>query len=162
MIPLPEGGGGPSRFPGDLRRDPVHPARCDLEVACGLGAGARGISEETGCGGGYANDRSRVASGLSLIRSEERVSRAALLHPVGGGHVGALRAARKGPSVQRWLGQLCLGVTCRSRAGSRLSPGVTAEAGRIRDVSESSGASPKRGSRQSLGSNTERVGVPLA
>lgn len=102
------------------------------------------------------------AFGLSLIRSEERVSRAALLHPVGGGHVGALRGGPQGPSVQRWPGQLCLGVTCRSRAGSRLSPGVTAEAGRIRDVSESSGASPKRGSRQSPGSNAELVGVPLA
>jgi hypothetical protein len=56
VVPLPEGGGGPCKLTGDLRRGPVHPARRDLEDASGLDEPKLGgISEETGCGGGYAS-----------------------------------------------------------------------------------------------------------
>jgi hypothetical protein len=82
VIPLPEGCGGPSRFPGDLRRGPVHPARRDLESRVAFEPKLGGISEETGCGGGYAYDRGRARSALSLIPLRGAVSRAAPLSPV--------------------------------------------------------------------------------
>jgi hypothetical protein len=94
---------------------------------------SRGISEETGCGGGYAFDRSRARLALSLNRSEERGSRAApRVSRQRLAQVGALLwAAHEGPGVQRWpkparcLGvtaeagrvETCLGGHCRSRPG---------------------------------------------
>jgi len=73
VVPLPEGCGGPSWFPGDLRRGPVYPTRRDLEPRVASEPKLGGVSEETGRGGGYATTEVVRVRRLSLNRSEERV-----------------------------------------------------------------------------------------
>jgi hypothetical protein len=75
--------------------------------------------------------------------------------------VGALRGSPQGARLSVLAkASSGLGVTCRSRAGSRRVSGVTAEAGRIRDFRE--GGAFAEAKLLSSGSNAELVGVPLA
>jgi hypothetical protein len=151
VVPQPEGGGGPSRFPGDLRRGPVHPARRDLE--------SRVVSEPK-----LTRDLRRDRMWRRLRVSTEVVARLALssIRSQGAGlsgcatvsrqrqaRVGALRGDPRGAKrFSAGEASWCLGVTCRSRAGSRLVHGRSlpkqAEPGR----SERAGAFDKSKLRQ--------------
>lgn len=164
VIPLPEGGGGPSRFPGDLRRGPVHPARSRPGVACGHGAEAHEGSPKRPDVEAVTRRPESYASGFEFEPLRRAgFSGCATVSRQRPAQVGALLwATRKGPGVQRWpkpaecLGvtaeagrvETCLGGHCRSRPG----PGP----------SEISGASNKLKLPSSSGSNAELVGVPLA
>lgn len=79
---------------------------------------SRGISEETGCGGGYAFDRSRPRLALSSNRSGERGLSGCVTclpsetGPSRSATVGDPRGARRSaPAEADW----CLGGHCRSR-----------------------------------------------
>jgi hypothetical protein len=103
------------------------------------------------------------ASGLSLIRSRGAgLSGCATVSRQRQAHVGALRGGPQGAlRVSAGEASWCLGVTCRSRAGSRLVHGrfLPKQAGPGR--SERAGWVRKRTPVNS-GSNAEQVGVPLA
>jgi len=142
VIPLPEGGGGPSRFPGDLRRGPVHPARRDLESRVASRAEARRDLRRDRMWRRLRGRPKSNASGLSMNRSEERVSRAAPLASVEAGHVGALRGdPARGQAFSAGCASCVSGSPAEAGPGRDESPGVTAEAGRIRDVPRATGCS---------------------
>lgn len=116
-------------------------------VGCGLGAEARRDLRRDRMWRRLRGDRSRVRLVSSLNRSEERVSRAASLSPVSEGlRRSATRAAPKGPTIQRWPGQLCFGGHCKQAGSETVQEGG---ATRIRSVRQA--LVPRR-----------RSGVPLA
>jgi hypothetical protein len=116
VIPLPEGGGGPSKLPGDLRRGPVHPARHDWSREWPREPKLGGVSEETGCGGGYASTgvervwlgsepapKSRGLSGCASVARQRQV------------HVGALRGRPRRVRRSDAGEASCVSRHCRSR-----------------------------------------------
>lgn len=136
VIPLPEGGGGPSRFPSDLRRGPVHPARSRPGVACGPGAEARegspkrpDVEAVTRRPKSYASGfefeplRGAGFSGCTTISRQRQAHVGALR----GGPQGARRSALAeaswclGVTAEAGRVETCLGGHCRSRPDPRPS-----------------------------------------
>lgn len=140
VVPLPEGGGGPCKLTGDLRRGPVHPARRDLEPRVGHASrSSEAVSEETGCGGGYASTGvERVWLFELETGSEERgLSGFRRCRPSATGpHRSATWADPGGSGVSALARASCVSRHCRSR--------------RVRDGPRSAERFDKRSVRQAL------------
>jgi hypothetical protein len=148
VVPLPEGGGGPSRFPGNLRRGPVHPARRDRSRGWPRSRSSEGSPKRPDVEAATRRPES-CASGVSSSHSEERSLglRHCLPSETGPRRQATGRPAR-GQTIQRWLGQLRLEALPK-QAGSRLSRGSLPEqacSGTFREV----GAIVKRKLRRTL------------